>query len=618
MERDRRRSSPPGASARASLSRVPSPPRQRAFTPEMARSAGTEQTRSASVGRARRPPVPPANNFPPLPGLPPMPLEALNIGAEIGKGRFKHVHRGILQGSAVRDGSLENRDVVVLRYPKGRPECKTELQVLSLLALQPGTRSYVPIVFGTCDQNRDLIVVQERATSGSLKSVVTEDRRFTADHGLQAALQVCRAMKCLESAHIVHADLSCRNILVFRLEEDPDSLEVKVTDFGLSVILKDGMDHDCRKQPQATRWCSPETVAHQKLSHKSDVWSLGALVWELFSGGQSPWVHWQRRSDLAARLKAFGEAELDGLKTDFDASTEFPRQERYPASAQDAILSCFQVCEHDRPYFADLEDTFTCIIRSVNSAREREALAGPPPEADSLNFAAGVQFSAEMPLQSEAGTASTSDTPTVPSQCDGPSVAQTARDCMSSGQRKSEEDRLMALLAEQEARLQRLQHEEQVRLEQLERLEQRKRLSVGKPPIRDTATPLSAYGVPHQPGHAAVLQGAWTLSSVERGVLRRQEFLDKEDAWSAFVDSADSSLPCRLRDPQGSDRASSSWIGADQVVRAQQIPMWATTHRLAAWMPSMVAPQQLQQDTGLVPRQLQLQPDSGQLLPCWN
>lgn len=543
-----------------------------------------------------------------------MPLEALNIGAEIGKGRFKQVHRGILQGSAVRDGSLENRDVVVLRYPKGKSECKTELQVLSLLALQPGTRSHVPIVFGTCDQNRDLIVVQERATSGSLKAVVTEDPRFTAAHGLQAALQVCRAMKCLELAHVVHADLSCRNLLVFRLEEASDSVEVKVTDFGLSVILKDGVDHECRKQPQATRWCSPETVAYQKLSHRSDVWSLGALLWELFSGGQSPWMHWQRRSDVAARLKAFGEDAQDGLKTDFDAATEFPRQERYPALAQDAILSCFQVCERDRPNFADLEDSFTCIIESESSAREQAALTG----AGNLNFAAGVQFSAEIPLQSEAGTASTSDTPTVPSQCGEPSVAQTARECLPPSQRKPGEDRLVALLAEQEARLKRLQHEEQVRLEQLERLEQRKRLSAAKPPIRDTATPLSAYGVPHQPAHAAVIEGAWTLSSVEGGVLRRQEFFDKEDAWSAFVDSADSSLPCRLRDPHGSDRASSSWIGADQVVRAQQIPMWATTHRLAAWMPSMVVPQQLQQDTGFAPRQLQLQPDSAQSLPCWR
>eukprot|EP00930_Biecheleria_cincta_P103493 TRINITY_DN9547_c0_g2_i1.p1 TRINITY_DN9547_c0_g2~~TRINITY_DN9547_c0_g2_i1.p1 ORF type:complete len:576 (+),score=103.11 TRINITY_DN9547_c0_g2_i1:35-1762(+) len=564
MDRSRRGSSPPANAGRVGMSRSSSPPRQR---------------RASQEGYIRRPPVPSAREFPALPGLSSMPLEALSIGAEIGKGRFKHVHQGILQGSAVGDDSQENRDVVVLRYPKGKSECKTELQVLSLLALKSGAKSFVPIVFGTCDQGRDLIVVQERATSGSLKAVLTEKLQFSASHGLRAALQVCRALKCLGLAHVVHADLSCRNILVFRMEEDPDSIEVKVTDFGLSVILKDDVDHDCRKQPQATRWCSPETVAFQKLSHRSDVWSFGALLWELFSGGQSPWALWQRRTDVAGRLKNLAETGAT-----FDAAEDFPRQYSYPASAQSAILSCLRVCENHRPSISELENTFAQIVLSDVSPPEQGCAAEAPldeaPEPKSAEFQAS---SAEIPTYSDLGTPSTSATPTMPPP------EQKSGDGQSLNLGKTKEDRIAALLAEQEARLERLQHEEELRLEQLECLE-RSRFTALNPPFRDTATPLTSYGVPQQPGHAAVLRGGngvWMLSSVEGGALRRREFLDKEDAWAAFVESADSAVPCHLRDPTGSNRASSSWICADQALRAQPRPMWVQASRLSAWLPSI-------------------------------
>jgi len=396
---------------------------------------------------------------------------------------------------------------------------------------------------------------------------------------------VCRALKCLELARVVHADLSCRNILVFRMEADPDSIEVKVTDFGLSVILNEGVDYDCRKQPQATRWCSPETVASQKLSHRSDVWSFGALLWELFSGGQSPWALWQRRSDVAARLKNLAETGAA-----FNAAEDFPRQYSYPASAQSAILSCLQVCADNRPKLSELETTLMQIILSdVSSPEQGCSTEVPSDESPEPNSAEFEVYSAQIPAYPDLGTPSTSATPTTPLP------EQNARDGESVNRGKTKEDRIVALLAEQEARLERLQHEEQLRLEQLQCLERSR--SIALKPVRDTATPLTSFGVPQQPGHAAVFRGGngvWTLSSVEGSALRRREFLDKEGAWAAFVESADSALPCHLRDPSGSNRASSSWICADQALRARPpLPMWAHTGRLSAWLPYMaVTPMQ--------------------------
>jgi len=530
-------------------------------------------------------------------------LEALTICDEIGKGRFKQVHRGCLQSSALGDAAGdEDRDIVVLRYAKGKPECKTELQVLSRLLQTAGSADYVPRVWGACEQGRDLIVVQERAAFGSLKAVLLESTALAPAHGLRVALQVSRGMKCLQSARVVHADLSCRNILVSRLEEDPICTEVKVTDFGLSAILKEGADFETRKQPQATRWCSPETVDSAKLSHSADVWSLGALFWELFSGGQSPWVGWQKRSDVAAKLKALAQAMPGSKEAAFDAAEVFPAQDCYPAAAQEVLLSCLQVPEESRPTFDDLEKLFISIIeeqeRALTSApTEQEAMPGAPDLLPQWSETAALQpissSSGEVLMNSGTVTPSTSATPTQPNMG-------------GFSKNKKYEDKLAALLAEQEGRLSRLQQLEQLeRQEQLERLEQRqRRLTVPGTPLRDLLTTLSSQGVPQEPSQAGILaggSGVWTLQSIVRpGLMRKQEFLDKEDAWAAFVESADAAQPCHLRDPKGSARASSSWIGVDQIMRAQQavaVPSVMPTHRFAAWMPAMTTfgyPQALQ------------------------
>merc|ERR1719262_32527 len=102
-------------------------------------------------------------------------------------------------------------------------------------------------------------------------------------------------MEFLGQEHVVHADFSCRNTLVFRLEEDPRSVLLKITDFGLAICLEDGADFIKHKQPRAVRWCAPETIVDSKLSHRSDTWQLGMTLFEFFTGGTDPWAHMPKR-----------------------------------------------------------------------------------------------------------------------------------------------------------------------------------------------------------------------------------------------------------------------------------------------------------------------------------
>lgn len=276
-----------------------------------------------------------------------IPASAITVGEEIGKGRFKRVHRG----------RFKRREVVLLRYTKEESE-GNELRVLGRIAdnIQPGVSPYVPDLLGHVTEQNLVSVVQELAIWGALKAVLKNEElapRMTPAHKLHCTLLIAEGMAFLESLRIVHADLSCRNVLMFALEDNAADTIVKITDFGLAVLLKDGEDCEHRKQPQATRWCSPETISSQRLSSRADVWSYAATVGELFHGGGAPWIRRDKRSEVAARLKDI--AETGGrAEGGTDVSADFPQAHGCPDKVHSLMLQCLDVQEYSRPTFAQL------------------------------------------------------------------------------------------------------------------------------------------------------------------------------------------------------------------------------------------------------------------------
>jgi len=288
-----------------------------------------------------------------------IPEASLAIGDEIGKGRFKRVHRG----------KLGARPTVVLRYSEETDN--SEVKILALLAKAAGSRDHVPEIYGVCYERASTTsIVQELAALGSLKLALKDpcvESRLSPAHRVQSSTQLARAMAFLEGLRIVHADLSCRNVLLLRLDEDARNTVVKVTDFGLSLVLAEGSAREHRKQPQATRWCAPETIAEHALSHRSDVWSLGATLWELFSGGANPWVRRDRRADVSQRLRDLAE-NGGAAEGGADVSEDFERPAGCPEAAHTAILSCFQADELARPGFRQLTILLSGVLSDMSSS----------------------------------------------------------------------------------------------------------------------------------------------------------------------------------------------------------------------------------------------------------
>ncbi|XP_036108990.1 receptor-type tyrosine-protein kinase FLT3 isoform X1 [Molossus molossus] len=98
------------------------------------------------------------------------------------------------------------------------------------------------------------------------------------------AYQVAKGMEFLEFKSCVHRDLAARNVLVTR------GKVVKICDFGLARDIMSDSNYIVRGNARLpVKWMAPESLFEGVYTIKSDVWSYGILLWEIFSLGVNPY-----------------------------------------------------------------------------------------------------------------------------------------------------------------------------------------------------------------------------------------------------------------------------------------------------------------------------------------
>ncbi|MFP4499598.1 MAG: serine/threonine protein kinase [Candidatus Hydrogenedentota bacterium] len=105
------------------------------------------------------------------------------------------------------------------------------------------------------------------------------DRDLTIQQMISIITELCRGLDFLHQNHIVHRDIKPANFLFSR-----DGKKVKIVDFGLSKSTATWRMR-WQKETGGTRiYMSPEQLAKKKLDVRSDIFSLGVTMYELFAG----------------------------------------------------------------------------------------------------------------------------------------------------------------------------------------------------------------------------------------------------------------------------------------------------------------------------------------------
>ena len=121
-------------------------------------------------------------------------------------------------------------------------------------------------------------IVTEYADGGDLSEKIKEQNKtpFKESDILDYFTQICLALKHIHEKKIIHRDLKSGNVFLMK------SGLVKLGDFGIAKTFKNTMDK-AKTMVGTPYYLSPEIIQGKPYDNKSDIWSLGVLLYEMMT-----------------------------------------------------------------------------------------------------------------------------------------------------------------------------------------------------------------------------------------------------------------------------------------------------------------------------------------------
>jgi hypothetical protein len=149
---------------------------------------------------------------------------------------------------------------------------QTEARAAGLL-----THPNIVVVYDAGEEGGLFYITMEFVEGRSLQSVIDAKQPFPVSRVLKLMEQVCSALDFAHQHNVVHRDIKPANLM---LTEDDT---VKITDFGTAKILQFGTAQTAHVMGTPS-YMSPEQVKGKPIDGRSDIFSLGVILYELMTG----------------------------------------------------------------------------------------------------------------------------------------------------------------------------------------------------------------------------------------------------------------------------------------------------------------------------------------------
>ncbi len=198
-----------------------------------------------------------------------------DLREELGRGAMGVVYHGfdpvIGRGVAVKTlrlseaGTGLSREELVGRF-------QTEARAAGLL-----THPNIVVVFDAGEEDGLFYITMEYVEGRSLQSLIDARQPFPLPRVLRLMEQVCSALDFAHQHNVVHRDIKPANLML-----TSDDI-VKITDFGTAKILQFGTAQTAHVMGTPS-YMSPEQVKGKPVDGRSDIFSLGVILYELMTG----------------------------------------------------------------------------------------------------------------------------------------------------------------------------------------------------------------------------------------------------------------------------------------------------------------------------------------------
>lgn len=269
---------------------------------------------------------------------------------EVFLGYQKHLDRKVaVKRIRAWDGSAEDRERFI-----------QEAKAQSRLGKHPG----IAQVYDFREVGDSFYLVMEYVPGRTLEEVLAADGKFTPEQLVRVGSQLSEALEFAAHEGYIHRDLKPGNVI---LNEDG---KVKIIDFGLALRIRSLMQTRVTQKGEilgTPSYMSPEQLnQEEKLDVRSDIWSLGILLYALGTGGPPftgkdfactlrnvmlaepaplptiepgfPEALWQVIAKALKKVRAERWQDYASLRDALQASLEAPAS--LPTSAKGAELRC--------------------------------------------------------------------------------------------------------------------------------------------------------------------------------------------------------------------------------------------------------------------------------------
>ena len=274
----------------------------------------------------------------------------LHIENKIGEGEFGVVYKAKAPGLKRSDWEVSADQFVAIKMLKTDADLKIVLDfVKEVDTVVNFEHENVIRLLGICtDQLDHICMIFEYMELGALKELLQKSNPRNPDfyqmnsikaiikpsQFLSICIQLARGLDYLSKKRFVHRDIATRNCLV-------DSQFVcKIADFGLSrdVYESDYYGLGGKSALLPVRWMPPESLLYGRFTVKSDVWSYGVLMWEVFTFATQPYFG-ATNQEVIDNIRGLVLLECPSLCT----------QEMY-----DIMLECWQKMPIKRPQIGEV------------------------------------------------------------------------------------------------------------------------------------------------------------------------------------------------------------------------------------------------------------------------
>lgn len=184
------------------------------------------------------------------------------------------------------------------------------------------THPNIVSIYDVCNEDNLYYIVMELIQGKTLKEIITEDGVLSWKWSVNIAIQIASALETAHKNNIIHRDIKPHNIII---TEDGIA---KVTDFGIAKAVSNSTITAFGTTIGSVHYFSPEHARGGYTDAKSDIYSLGIVMYEMLTGR----VPFDADTPVSVALKQVQEEPVDPMNYN----------ETIPVSVNRIILKAMQ------------------------------------------------------------------------------------------------------------------------------------------------------------------------------------------------------------------------------------------------------------------------------------